>query len=224
MVLEVFLIFVERIVLIDIFHVRRAFNRGIVALSAPIAVGRVALRVVDVFIPAEDAGLHVVIVRPAEIVVVVVGRVCPDRVPHGLVDLSLHSLEEVLIRVKGLLFAVVESVESHILQGTAAFGSGEGISDIGRRRHLAPLCEDKAVGAVDRHTALCELLAVVEHVFRHFAEIDIEVTAIVAGISGLTCMDKGIHHPKLYILDVGRLEVVGVEFAHHTAPVARRIV
>ena len=97
MVLEVFLIFVECIVLIDILHVRRAFNRGIVALSAPIAVGRVALRVVDVFIPAEDAGLHVVIVRPAEIVIVVVSRIRPDGVPHSLVDLTLYRFEEVLI-------------------------------------------------------------------------------------------------------------------------------
>lgn len=74
-VLEVFLVFVERVVLVDILHVRRTLNRGVVALCASVAVGRVALRVVDVLISAENAGLHVVVVRATEIVVVIVGRV-----------------------------------------------------------------------------------------------------------------------------------------------------
>ena len=224
MVLEVFLVFVECVVLIDVLHVRRTLNRGVVALGASVAVGRVALRVVDILISAEDAGLHVVVVRATEIVVVVVSRVCPDGVPYCLVDLSLHSLEEVLIRVKGLLFTVVESVETYVLQSAAALAGSEGIGDIRRRWHLSPLRGDETVGAVDRHTALGKLLAVVEHVFRYLAEIDIEVTAVVAGIAGLACVDKGIHHPKLHILDVGCLEVVGVKLTHHAAPVARRIV
>ena len=37
-------------------------------------------------------------------------------------------------------------------------------------------------------------------------------------------MDEGIHHPKLHILYVGCLEVVGVKLAHHTAPVACGVV
>ena len=152
------------------------------------------------------------------------GRVSPDGVPYCLVDLSLHSLEEVLIRIEGLLLAVVESVETHVLQSAAALGGGEGIGDIGCCRHFAPLCEDIAVGAVDRHAALCKLLAIVEHIFRHLAEIDIEVTAVVAGIAGLTRVDEGIHHPKLHIFDVGCLEVVGVELTHHAAPVACGVV
>ena len=40
----------------------------------------------------------------------------------------------------------------------------------------------------------------------------------------LTGIDKGVEHPKLDILDVGCLEVVGIEFAHHAAPVLLRIV
>ena len=61
-VLEVFLVFVECVVLIDILHVGRTLNRGVVTLSTAVAVGRVALRVVDVLISAEDAGLHIVVV------------------------------------------------------------------------------------------------------------------------------------------------------------------
>ena len=156
--------------------------------------------------------------------IVVVSRVSPDRVPYSLVDLSLHSLEEVLIGIEGLLLAVVESVETHVLQSAAALGGGEGIGDIGCCRHFAPLCEDIAVGAVDRHAALCKLLAIVEHIFRHLTEIDVEVTAVVAGIAGLTRVDEGIHHPKLHIFDVGCLEVVGVELTHHAAPVACGVV
>ena len=37
-------------------------------------------------------------------------------------------------------------------------------------------------------------------------------------------MDEGIEHPELHILDVGLLEIVGVEAPHHTAPVLRGVV
>ena len=77
---------------------------------------------------------------------------------------------------------------------------------------------------VNRHTALVELLAVAQDVLAHLAKIDVEVASIFRSLTLTTGVDEGVEHPELYVLHVGSLEVVGVELAHHAAPMLLRIV
>ena len=77
--------------------------------------------------------------------------------------------------------------------------------------------------AVHRHAALIELTAVTKHIFTHFTEVDIQITTVLIGIRLLVGINKGVKQPKLYILNIGRLEVAGIELAHHSAPMLLRI-
>ena len=76
-ILIVFLIFVERVVLVYVLHIGGGLVRGVVALGATVVVGRVALRVIDILVTQQDGGLHAVEVGATEIVVVVASGVCP---------------------------------------------------------------------------------------------------------------------------------------------------
>ena len=53
-VLVILFVFVERIILVDVFHVRHGLIRGIVALITVVVVGRVALWVVDALVAVQD--------------------------------------------------------------------------------------------------------------------------------------------------------------------------
>ena len=81
-ILIVFLVFVERVVLVDVLHVGCGLVGCIVGLCAALVVGRVALRIVDVLIAADDGGLHLVVVSTAEVVVVVGGGIGLYAVPN----------------------------------------------------------------------------------------------------------------------------------------------
>ena len=116
MILVVFLILVEREVLVDVLDIGRGLVRCVVTLFAVVGVGGVALRVVDAFIALQDGGLHLVVVAPAEIVVVVVGRVAGDAVVDLRADLCLHGTEVVAIGIEGALLVVVETVEANVLE------------------------------------------------------------------------------------------------------------
>ena len=61
-VLIVFLILVEREVLVDVFHVGSGLVRRVIAFGSRIGVGRVALRVVDAFVSLQDGSLYLVVV------------------------------------------------------------------------------------------------------------------------------------------------------------------
>ena len=86
------------------------------------------------------------------------------------------------------------------------------------------MCGGVSRRSVRRHAALIEFLTVAEDVLAHFAEVDIEVATVVGRRSLLTGVDKGVEHPEFDVLDVGCLEVVGVQLSHHTAPMLLRIV
>ncbi len=88
MILVILLIFVERIVLVDVLHVGSRLVGGVIILGLVVGIGRVSLRHVDALVPFEDGFLLLVVVRAAEIVVVIVGRVSPNGVKHGLIDLA----------------------------------------------------------------------------------------------------------------------------------------
>ena len=224
LVLIVFLVFVERVVLVDVLDVGRGFVRGVVALGARVVVGRVALRIVDVFVATNHVGTNLVVVRAAEIVVVVVGRVVHDAVEHGGRHLALNLPQEILIRIERALLFIVQAVQTHVLQGAAAARGGKGIGDRRLRGNLAPLRERIGVGAIHGHSALVEFLAVVEHVFAHLAEVDVEVAAIFVGVRLLVGVEEGVEQPEFDVFDVGGLEIGGFELAHHTAPVLRGVV
>ena len=151
------------------------------------------------------------------------GRVGPDRIEDSLRHFALDLLEEVLVAVEGLFLAIGQSIITYILQCACSFRCGEGIGLCGLRRYLTPLGIGESRRAVDGQTALIKLLAVLEHILRHLAEIDIEVAA-GGGLAFLFLVDERVEHPKLDILDVGLLEVVGVETPHHAAPVLRGVV
>ena len=112
MILVVALVFVEREVLVEVLNIGTALIGCVVALGAVVAVWGVALRVVDILISSEDVEALAVVVGTAEIVVVVVCGVCPDRVEDCLADLTLNLGEKVLIAFERLLLAVVEPVEA----------------------------------------------------------------------------------------------------------------
>ena len=57
-----------------------------------------------------------------------------------------------------------------------------------------------------------------QDILAHLTQVDEQVAAIVAGIALVLGIDKGVQQPELDILDVGSLEVVGVQLAHHASP------
>ena len=52
MILKILLIFVQSVVLIDVFHIGCALVRRVIAFAARIGIGRISLRIVDVFVPS----------------------------------------------------------------------------------------------------------------------------------------------------------------------------
>ena len=98
----------------------------------------------------------------------------------------------------------------------------EGISHGVLRRYQTPrrFRHLRAV-AVCWESTFVELTAVFEHVFRDFAQIEVEIAVVSRHFS--VDLREGIHHPKLHILHIGRIEVRSLETAHHTAPTLRRI-
>ena len=138
-ILIVFLVFVEGEVLVDVLHVGRRLVGSVVALGAAVAVGRVALWVVDKLVSVEYGRLHLVPVAATVVVIVVACRVIVDAVEHRLVHLALY-LAEVSVLVVLAFLLVVESVESHVLQCAASLRCGEGIGHGALCGNLSPLC------------------------------------------------------------------------------------
>ena len=221
-ILEILLIFVQRIVLVDVLHIRCRFIGGIITLGTAFAVRRIALRVVDVLISVKDGRTHLIPVRASEIVIVIPGWVGKDTVEHRLVHLALY-LVEIGTLVEFLLFGIGQAIESHILQGTASAGGGKCVCHGTLRRNLTPLRIGEAVAAIHRHSALIKLLAIPQDVLAHLAQVDVEVATVVGCIRLLSGIDERIKHPELDILHVCLLEIVGIQLAHHSTPVAGRI-
>ena len=96
-VLVVLLIFVQRIVLIDVLNVGRALPGRFIAFGIGVAVRAVALGHVDALVTVQNTGLCMVEIRSAVIVVVVVRGVGLQAVIHLCIDTALHLGEELLI-------------------------------------------------------------------------------------------------------------------------------
>ena len=156
--------------------------------------------------------------------IVVAGGVGLNAVPHLSGNLRLHLVEIGLIRSKSQLLLVVETIETDILQGTAAIGRGEGVGHRGLVGDAAPLRLGPVGGTVDGHSALIELLAIAQHVLRHLTEVEVEIATVFGSLALLATVDEGVEHPELDVLDVVLLKVAVVDLAHHTAPMLRGIV
>ena len=84
MVLPVLLAFAQGIVCVDILNVRSVLPCRFVVFGRVLAVGRVALGHVDALVSLKHGHLVAVVVRTAEVVVVVVGRVSQQLLAHGI--------------------------------------------------------------------------------------------------------------------------------------------
>ena len=113
--------------------------------------------------------------------IVIPGWVGKDTVEHRLVHLALY-LVEIGTLVEFLLLGIGQTIESHILQGTASAGGGKCVCHGALRRNLTPLRIAEAVAAVHRHSALIKLFAIPQDILTHLAQVDVEVAAIVGCI------------------------------------------
>ena len=223
-VLEIAFVLVQGIVLVDVLHVGSHLIRSVVRLRAVVGIGRVALRIVDALIAVQDAGLGIVEVGTAIVVVVVGGRVItPGLEQRVVLHHRTYLVEPLLVGTVGTLLVVVHAIETDILQHTAASGRGKGVGLRSLLGNLTPLRIAEGLTSVDGHTALIELLAVAQHILRHFAKVDVEVAGILGGSAVPTLVDKGVHQPELHIFYISLLEVGGLQLAHHAAPLLRRI-
>ena len=182
MILVVFLIFVQRIVLIDILYIRRCFIRGVVTLVVVVIVWWVTLWVVDALISFKDRSLLCIPVRTTEIVVVIISRVCPYWVEDSLIGISTSSCKEVLIRSKLLFFFISQSIKADILFRTTTLWGCEGVSNRTLCWYFTPLCGCPWVATIYRHTTLVELLTIFQYVLRHLSKVNVEVTTILVRI------------------------------------------
>ena len=116
LILVVTLILIEGKVFVDILLIRLCLVTGIIALAAVIAVGRVALWIVDTLVSVEDALLLVVVVGAPEVVIVVAGGVVvPCLQDTVFCDDAVHRVEPLLIGAILALLIVIKAVEAHIL-------------------------------------------------------------------------------------------------------------
>ena len=67
---------------------------------------------------------------------------------------------------------------------------------------------------VGRQPVFVCLASVFKHVFRHFAEIDVQVAPVGRGL----VINERIHQPKFQIFDIVRLEIGGFHAARDTSP------
>ena len=116
LILIVALVFVERIVLVDILDIGISLVRRVVAFRLLVVVGRVALRHGDTLIAIEDAGMSFVQVTASEVVVVVVGRVLVPCRPHAVVDGNMA--QEVGVGGVRAFLLVVQTIQTDILKGS----------------------------------------------------------------------------------------------------------
>ena len=152
---------------IDILHIRITLETGVITLCLLLAVGRVALWVVEELITVEDAPFLLVVVRASEVVVVIAGRV----VAPGLDDTVVgdhttvhHGVEPLLIGTVLALLLIVQTIEAHILIFARATGRDEGIGLRRRDADLTPLCGGEGFAVIHGHGTLVRLLAVAEDI------------------------------------------------------------
>ena len=96
-ILIVLLVLIQRVILIDIFDIRRCFvSRSIIFLRA-FRIGRVTVRIIDILIALKYILFSAVIIRTAEIMIPVSGRICCYRIINCSRHNTTNCLQIVLI-------------------------------------------------------------------------------------------------------------------------------
>ena len=166
----------------------------------------------------QDWRLNAVEIRTTKVMIIVICRVFPYRIPNSSVHRSLHRCEIILIACKLLLFFIIQSVKAKVLQFTAATRCRESV--IYRRLcwNFSPLCGDIRRRSINRQTTFIELFAIAQHVFRHLSKVNVEVATILCRVASPVTVNKWVHKPELNIFNISRFEIVSVQLSHHTAP------
>ena len=112
--------------------------------------------------------------------VVIARRVSVPSLTDTVVShFGIHGIHPVPVGAILLLLGISQSIEAHILQVSRTLGNGEGIGLGSLHGNLSPLGGGVRVGTVYRHTALIELLSVVQDVLRYLSKVEVEVARIV---------------------------------------------
>ena len=169
LVLVVFLVFVERVIEVDILHIRRHRGRRSVCLRLLFRRGRVAFGTVEMFVAVEHRHLLFVKIRTPVVMEVITGGVIDRRerivrpaVQHRRVHFRAQRLYVVLVRLPVLLLLRTQTVESHILLNACTALVAEGYHRTRRTRHITPYraVHTTSVGVRHRQTVLERFLAV----------------------------------------------------------------
>ncbi len=215
-VLEVLLRLVERGIAVDILLVGQVgVGRGQAVDQGGL---RVAVRVVEVAVAAQNIGIRAVLTWAAVVFEVVRSRVIGgrlvdgrtrsvDRRQGGEVGLAIGSRPHRLIGIR-------QSVQAHVLEeariGIVVKGVHYGLV----LRGIAPNAGIHIDSDARRRKPILKALtAVLQDVLGQIAEVEIEISARRIGI-----VQEGVHHPKLDELDVLLLKVVDGQLAHDAGP------
>ena len=166
----------------------------------------------------QDWRLNAVEIRTTKVMIIVVCRVFPYRIPNGSVHSSLHRCKIILITCKLLFFLIIQSVKAKVLQFTTTTRCREGIIYRRLRWNFSPLCGDIRRRSINRQTTFIKLFTIAQHVFRHLSKVNVEVATILCRIASPVTVNKWVHKPELNIFNISRFKVVSVQLSHHTAP------
>ena len=134
---------------------------------------------------------------------------------YGASHLTAESIEVIYVGGPGFLLFVIQPVETNILLCTCPGRIVEGITGPLTYRHFPPNGTLRSLRiVVDGHPVLKEFLFVLEYLFAHFSQVDVQISPLP-----ITIVDEGIEQPKLYILNVCRLKVALIYLAHDPTPV-----
>ena len=233
LILEISLILVERVVAIDVFHIRSRFGSGRVFLGRIGSRRRVAVGACIVLVSFEYRLVLLVPVRTSVIVVIVASRIVDRRegvahplAHHGWINLLFDQLDIIAVCAEVSFVVVFQSVETHVLSLVAWRSVVEGIDCAGALSHTTPYCCG-SVGRVlvDIQSVLERFQTVFQYVFRDFSEVEVEVASLVtdAVVVGPLTGDGRIHEPELDVFVVGILKIGHIHRTHHASPSFLRV-
>ena len=119
MVLPILLALAQRVVRIDVLYIGSVLPGRFVVLWRVLTVWRVTLRHVDAFVACKHRNLVTVVVRAAEVVVVVICRVGKQLLTNGIGQrgqrTSIQLVPECHVRAISLLLFVVQTIQTEVL-------------------------------------------------------------------------------------------------------------
>ena len=121
------------------------------------------------------------------------------------------------------LFFIVESVQAYILNTSDSRGIVEGVHTYGFVGYFTPDGFGHiALIAAHRQAVFERFAAILEHIFRNFTQIEIQISS---GVHTQTVVNKGVHQPKLNVFHIGCFEIGHARFysTHDSSPALFRI-